>query len=121
VTPERDAMGSQSVLAGWIAASLRAGTLAAVALIGIGYAWATIGGDARQGERAVIREIAEGGGDSILAGGLLALTLVPIAVLVVAAIAFRRAGERRMVATTVLVGALLVASLVAAAVIGPAI
>lgn len=118
---EPDTEVREPALARWIATSLRVGTLSAVLLIGIGYAWTTFVGAPPQGERAITREISDGGGDAVVAIGLLVLTLLPIVVLVVAGVAFARSGESRMVATTALVTVLLVASLVAAAVIGPVI
>lgn len=116
-----DGRASQPPLARWIATVLRLGTLAAVAVIAVGLVWATIAGQPRGGTRPVIDEISAGGGDGVTAVGLLALTLLPILMLCLAAAAFRRAGEPRMVLTTLGVGALIVASLVAAAVIGPSI
>lgn len=105
----------------WVAAVLRVGTLCAVLLVAVGYAWSAVAGQPRRGARPLLGEIAEGGGDGVTALGLLALTLIPILVLGAAAIAFRRAGERRMAAAAVAVGTLLIASLVAATLIGPAI
>jgi hypothetical protein len=108
-------------LARWVAAALRFGTLGAVALVAIGFAWATIAAEPRGGTRPVADEISRASGDAVIGIGLLALTLLPIAVLVVAAAAFRRTGEHRMLGVTAAVGFLIVASLAAAAAFGPAI
>ena len=108
-------------LARWVAAALRYGTLGAVALVAIGFAWATVAAEPRGGTRPVAEEISRASGDAVIGIGLLALTLLPVAVLLVAVAAFRRAAEHRMVGVTAAVAVLIVASLAAAAVFGPAI
>lgn len=105
----------------WVGGTLRAGTLAAMALVAIGYAWAVISGQDPAAAQPVIREIGRGGGDAVTALGLLTLTLVPIVVLGAAAAAFQRAGERRMAGVTAAVALLLLASLAIAGAIGAAI
>lgn len=113
--------GASPRLGRWIAVLLRGGTLGAMVLVACGYAVAALGGEAREGPRPVLEEVGRGGGDALVAVGIMALALLPLAVLGTAAVAFALAGERRMTLITLLVGALLLASLVAAAVIGPAI
>jgi Protein of unknown function (DUF1634) len=108
-------------LAQWVAAALRYGTIGAVALVAVGFAWATIAAQPRGGTRPVVEEISRASGDAVIGMGLMALTLLPIAVLVVAGAAFRRAGEHRMLGVTAAVALLIVASLAAAAAFGPAI
>jgi hypothetical protein len=106
----------------WVAAVLRVGTLAAIAMVAIGYAWAVATGERHLEAAPVVDEIAAGGGDGLAAVGLLTLTLVPPAMLVVAAVAHAaRARERRMAIAAVVVAALLVGSLAVAAVLGSAI
>lgn len=102
----------------WVAATLRGGTLLAIVLVVAGMAWTLAAGGAGAGGRPVLEQIGEGGGDAVTALGLLVLTLVPPATVVMAALAFARSGERRMVAATLLVTVLLVASLGAAVVLG---
>lgn len=108
-------------LARWVAAALRYGTIGAVALVATGFAWATIAAQPRGGTRPVWEEVSSASGDAIIGIGLLALTLLPVVVLVVAGAAFRRAGEHRMLAVTAAVAVLIVTSLAAAAAFGPAI
>lgn len=108
-------------LARWVAAVLRWGTVAAVAVIGAGFAWAMLSGQPESGTRPVLDEIRSGSGDAVTAIGLLGLTLLPIVVLAVAAAAFWGARERRMVAVTLGVAALILGSLAAAAIVGPTI
>jgi hypothetical protein len=108
-------------LARWVAGVLRWGTVAAVAVIAAGFVWATLAGLPASGTRPVVDEIGAWSGDAVTAVGLLGLTLLPIAVLAVAAAAFWRARERRMVAITLGVAALILASLAAAAIVGPTI
>ena len=115
VPPTRPELGR------WVAWILRAGTLAAIALVVVGYGWAAVAGQAHPRAAPVLDEVAGGGGDAVTAVGLLTLTLVPVVVLVVAGIAFARSGERRMAVTTGVVALLLVGSLATAAVIAAAI
>ena len=65
----------------------------------------------------VVELIAGGGPDALVAVGLLALTLVPIATLAATASVFARWGERRGLVVTVAVLVLLVVSLVVSAVL----
>lgn len=95
-----------------MAIALRAGTLLAVAGVGIGLAWALI----RGGEAApapLIDVLARGGPEALIGAGMLVLTLTPLAALAVATAWMWRAGERATMATVTLV--MLSASLVAAA------
>lgn len=104
-----------AALGRWIARILRTGTLAAVGVTAIGYALAVSTGQPHDGPQPVAREVAGGGGDAVVAVGLLALTLLPVATLAAAVVAFHRAGERRAAATAGGVTMLLLASLAAAA------
>jgi hypothetical protein len=92
-----------------------------VAVIAGGFVWATLSGQPASGTRSVVDAIGAWSGDALTAAGLLGLTLLPIAVLAVAAAAFWRARELRMVAITLGVAALILGSLAAAAIVGPTI
>lgn len=105
----------------WVAWVLRAGTLVAMALVVVGSVWSTAAGQAHPKAAPVLEEIAGGGGDAVTAVGLLTLTLVPVVMLVAAALALARAGERRMAITTGVVALLLVGALVTAAAIAASI
>ena len=82
--------------AGWgaVATVLRIGTVVSVVALGIGLAWSFAGGTAHP-NGSVLELISGGGPDALIAAGLLALTLVPIAMLVAVASVFARFGERR--------------------------
>ena len=99
----------------WIGWILQLGTLAAIGLVAVGYGWAVLTGDARPDAAPVLDELRHGGGDAMMALGLLTLTLVPVAVVIAAVVAFVRAGERRMAGTAFIVLALLLGSLGTAA------
>jgi len=105
---------------GWgiVATILRGGTIVAVVAIGLGLAWALLAGGSGRTDRTVVELIAGGGPDALIAIGLLALTLVPIAALAAAASVFARLGERRALLVTAAVLVLLLVSLVAAAFLG---
>jgi len=120
MTEPRDATPEQAV--GWNAVStlLRLGTLAAVVVIGLGLTWALWTATPGPSDLTVVELIARGGPDALIALGLLALTLIPIAVVSVAAVVFARLGERRSVFIAAGVLVLLVVSLVASAVLGAA-
>lgn len=106
--------GTRLLTAG-IAATLRHGTLVTIGLVAAGYAWVLLTGDPGPG-RASLGEVLAAGGPWPLVGlGLLGLTLVPVAMLAVAAIGFHLRGERRMRLAATLVAALLLATLAAAA------
>lgn len=107
-------------LGGWhaVATLLRIGTLTAVVAVGLGLAWALLTATPAATEMAVIELIARGGPDALIAIGLLALTLIPIAAVGTAAVVLARLGERRSLLVAAGVLALLVVSLVASAVIG---
>ncbi len=100
-----------------VAAVLRAGTLAAVLVIGIGYAVALLAGGTSPGARPLGELIGAADADALSSVGLLGLTLLPLAVLGVAARSFQIAGERRYLVACLVTLALLVASLVIAAVV----
>jgi hypothetical protein len=95
-----------------VARPLRYGTLAAVAIIGLGLL-ASLGQPLEIGRDRVplIDAAAAGGASAIIAIGLLLLCLVPLAVALAAAAAFARRGEPRYLASSLLVIALLAASL----------
>jgi uncharacterized membrane protein len=101
-----------------IARVLRVGTLLAVACIAIGYAIELASGDSGPGPIGVLALLGHGGGDAILAVGLLALTLTPLVAVTVAAVDLARAGERVRAATALGVAVLLVIALAVAAIIG---
>lgn len=107
----------------WIAGTLRLGTLAAVLALGVGLVASILGGDAgragRGGARPIGDVVAAGGAEAVLAGGMLTLAGLPLAVLAVTAAGFARAGERRRALTTLVVLALLAASLMAGIALAP--
>jgi hypothetical protein len=103
---------------GLVATVLRGGTIVAVMAIGLGLAWALVAGTVAPEKRTVVELLGGGGPDALIAIGLLALTLVPIASLVGVAWVLGRSGERRTVVVTCAVLLLLLASLLAAATIG---
>lgn len=107
-----DLRGSDMLGAG-IAAVLRVGTLVAMAVIAIGYVIGRVAG-MEGGHRPLTEQLASGGPVAIIAAGLLGLTLLPAAVLGVAAAGFARNGEWGRMWTALAVLALLLASLVAA-------
>lgn len=114
----RDAPRRAPELGRWIATVLRAGTLASIGVTVIGYAAAAIAGDAPERAQPLGDALAAGGGHAVMAAGLLALTLVPATMLVVAAGSFARSSERRMLATTLAVIALLAVSVIGSQLIG---
>jgi len=105
---------------GWgrVAAVLQGGTIVAVVAIAIGLAWALLSGSDAPAHETAVELIAQGGPDAVIAIGLLALTLIPVAMLLASASVFAQSRERRPLVVTMVVVLLLVASLVAAAVIG---
>lgn len=96
-----------------VALPLRAGTVAAVALVAIGFVMRLAGWrDPTPGNHApLVDTILAGGPSAATSLGLLLLTLVPLAVAIGAVIGFWRAGERRYFAGSAIVTGLLVASL----------
>jgi hypothetical protein len=101
-----------------IAAILRVGTILAVLVIGIGFLVASMTGLPSRGARPLTDYVTRTGPDTPIAIGLVGLTLLPLIVLVYAARAFARSGERERFVTTLAVIALLAASLVVSVVIG---
>jgi hypothetical protein len=104
-----------------IAAILRVGTILAVLVIGVGFLVASMTGLPSRGARPLTDYITRTGPDTPIAVGLVGLTLLPLIVLVYAARAFARSGERDQFITTVVVIALLATSLVVLVLIGPGI
>lgn len=101
-----------------IAAILRVGTALAVLVIGIGFLIASMTGLPSEGRRPLTEFLLDGGPDTPVVAGLLALTLLPLVAAGHAARVFAVTGERRQLVTTLTVLALLVGSLVVAAVLG---
>jgi hypothetical protein len=101
-----------------IARPLRAGTLVAVAVTGVGLV-ASLGQPVEIARDLVplLDALAAGGALAIIALGLLVLCLVPLALALSAAAAFARRGERRYLAGSLVVIALLAASLLVPALI----
>ena len=104
-----------------IAAILRVGTILAVLVIGIGFLVASMTGLPSRGARPLTDYVTRTGPDTPIAIGLVALTLLPLVVLIYAARAFAGSGERERLITTLIVIALLAGSLVVTVLIGPAI
>jgi hypothetical protein len=96
------ALADRPALGRWLARLLSFGTAASVGTVGIGLVVGLITGGA--------------GGASIVAGGLLALALIPPLEIAVAAVAFGRAGESRYLALAIVVFGLLLAGLATAAI-----
>jgi uncharacterized membrane protein len=101
-------------LSNGIAGVLRIGTLVSVGIIAVGYLIGLVGGFG-DGRRPLLELIGGGGPLAIVGIGLLAMTLLPVGVLIAASIGFARSGERRRMLTSIAVLGLLLASLVAAA------
>jgi hypothetical protein len=97
---------------------LRLGTLAAVAGIGVGYLLGAIGGQPERSGRSVLELIMDGGGDALVAAGLLVLAVTPGVALATAAGVLARSGERQSALVAAGVVALLVLGFLAAAVLG---
>lgn len=106
--------GSQrpGLLGDGIGAVLRIGTLVAMAAVAVGYLL-LLGSSDDPGAQPLLELVAGGGGGAVIGIGLLALTLIPAAVLAVAALGFHRRGERRHALVALGVLALLGAGLVA--------
>lgn len=102
------------ILAGGIATTLRLGTVLTVAVVATGYLVALATGDPGTGAVPLTDLIGSGLAPALLGTGLFGLTLLPIAMLTVAAVGFARRGERRMLGVSVGVAILLVASLLVA-------
>lgn len=102
-----------------IAGVLRIGTLVSVGIIAIGYVVGLVGGFG-DGQRPLLELIGGGGPLFMLGAGLLAMTLLPVGVLVAASIGFARSRERGRMLTSIAVLGLLLASLVAAALLARA-
>lgn len=103
-----------------VAAVLRVGTLLAVAAVVAGLAAALLGAGPEPGPTPVLDLLAGGGADAIIAGGLIGLTLIPVAALGVALVALLGSGERSRAALTAVVLVLLASSLAVAVLIGAA-
>lgn len=97
-----------------IAGVLRIGTLVSVGIIAVGYVLGLVGGFG-DGQRPLLELIGGGGPLAIVGIGLLAMTLLPVGVLIAASIGFAQSGERGRMLTSLAVLGLLLASLVAAA------
>lgn len=96
------------------------GTVIATVVVTAGLVVAFAGGGVRHDARPLPDVLAAGEPASIVAVGLLALTLLPPVLVAVAAVAFWRRGERRYALLSSLVLGLLVAGLIAAVAAAPA-
>ena len=103
-----------------IALTLRVGTLAAMALIGIGFVAGLAGAGTPAGPTPLTEMIGGGGADALVGIGLLALTLIPGVVLAICAVTLWPLGERRNAIASLVALALLAGSLVIAVVLGAA-
>lgn len=80
----------------WLARAISGGTLLAVTGVAVGLALAAVTGQSLEGGGVgLVDVLRRAGAASVVAGGLLALTLVPMVELMVAAIAFQRRAEHR--------------------------
>lgn len=101
-----------------MATALRAGTLLAVAGVGLGLAWALMGDHVAAPAAPLLDVLIGGGPDALIGAGMLALTLTPLAALGVAATSMWRGGERAVTPTVTLL--MLAASLLGAALLSGA-
>lgn len=106
----------RGLLGSGIATVLRVGTLVAMAAVAIGYLLLLASGQ-NPGSPPLIALIRDGGAAAIIGLGLFGLTLLPVLVLGVAVIGFRRLREDRLVVTALLALVLLLASLATAMVL----
>lgn len=102
-----------------IATVFRLGTLIAMAIVAAGYLLGLVSGTG-DGQQPLVDQLSGGGPEAVIAAGLLALTLLPVAVVIAASIGFAQTGERRRFLTALLVLVLLLASIVTAVVIAQA-
>ena len=102
-----------------IAGVLRVGTFVSVTMLAIGYVIGVVGGS-EDGQRPLLELIGSGGSLTMVGLGLLAMTLLPVGVLVAAGVGFARSGERGRMLTAIAVLGLLIASLAAAAILAQA-
>lgn len=96
-----------------IAAVFRIGTLVAMVIVAGGYLLGLVTGKG-EGQRPLVEQLSGGGSVAFIAAGLLALTLLPVAVLIAASIGFARTGERRQLTISLVALALLAASILTA-------
>jgi uncharacterized membrane protein len=102
-----------------IATVFRLGTVIAMAIVVVGYAWGLVRGTG-DGQQPLLDQLRGGGPEAVIAAGLFALTLLPIAVVIAAGIGFARGGERNRMLTSAAVLGLLLVSLAAAAILAQA-
>lgn len=115
--PAPDEGRGSRLLGAGIAMTLRIGTAATMAVVAVGYLLALLAGD-RNGSSGPALDLLTGAtGRALIGIGLFGLTLLPPAVLVVAAIGFHLRGERRMRSVAIIVAGLLFATLLLAAVL----
>lgn len=108
------------VLARWVSRTLSVGTALAIGTVAVGVVVGLVTGDASLSSGGgLANQIAAGRPASIVALGLLLLTLTPIAQLLAAVAAFARQGERRYAAVSATVLGLLLIGIAAAAVLTP--
>ena len=109
----RDTEAAEDRLETLVAVPLRAGMLAAVALVAIGLVlgWLAPSAPPAAEGAPLVDTILAGGAPAVTSVGLLLLTLVPLAVAIGAVIGFWRSGERRYLAGSAVVAGLLIASL----------
>jgi uncharacterized protein DUF1634 len=107
-------------LARWVSRTLSAGTGLAIGTVALGVGAGLVTGDPslRPGG-SLAAQIGAGKPASIVALGLLLLTLTPIAQLLTAVAAFARQGERRYAAISATVLGLLLIGIAAAAILMP--
>jgi hypothetical protein len=102
-----------------IAGVLRLGTLISVGIVAIGYLIGLVAGFG-DGQRPLLELLGSGGALTMVGLGLLAMTLLPVGVLVAASIGFARSGERGRMLLAMAVLGLLLASLATAALLAGA-
>jgi len=109
---------SPDQLARWVSRTLAAGTALAIGTIAVGVLAGLVTGDASVPPgHGLSAQIGAGRPASIVAIGLLLLTLTPIAQLLPAVAAFARQGERRYAAISALLLALLLIGIAVAAIL----
>ena len=106
------------VLARWVSRTLSVGTALAIGTVALGVVAGLLTGDpSLPPAGGLTAQIAAGRPASVVALGLLLLTLTPIAQLLAATAAFARQGERRYAAISATVLGLLLIGIAAAAIV----
>ncbi|MEO8247443.1 MAG: DUF1634 domain-containing protein [Chloroflexota bacterium] len=109
---------AEARLRSWISTTLTVGMLLAIVVMLVGLALALVTGRGLEAGPDWVAGLMGAEPGSIVMFGVLLLTLTPVVQLVVAALAFGRAGEHRYLVITLIVLGLLVGSVAIAIVVG---